>query len=175
MRHSKLLCQRVNVGMVLRFCRPYIDEKNFYFDTQRLPLPYKGGMGAWSHVHPKLLTFCPSNVPSPSACPRAPPIFSLHKGGMGLCPMFTPSPCPSALCNIPSPPTCPRALPIFSLHKGGMGAWPPCPPQALALLSQQRSVAAHPPPRTSHFPPSVKGVWGLGPHVNPRPLPFCPP
>ena len=38
----------------------------------------------------------------------------------------------------------------------------------------QRSIAARLPLRATHFPPSIKGVWGLGPHVHPRPLTLCP-
>lgn len=134
-RRQKPFCQRVNVGMVLRFCRPYIDEKNFYFDTQRLPLPYKGGMGAWPHVHPKLLTFCPhATLHRRPSAPARHPFSSLRKGVWGLGPHVHPKPltfCPS---NAPSPSACPCAPPIFSLHKGGMGAWPPCQPKTLVPL-----------------------------------------
>ena len=74
--------------MVLRFCRPYIDEKNFY--TQRLPLPYKGGMGLGPMFTQKPLPFYPMQRPVVAHPPLHATHFSFSiKGYGGLAPMFT--------------------------------------------------------------------------------------
>lgn len=124
-RRQKSFCQRVNVGMVLRFCRPYIDEKNFYFDTQRLPLPHKGGMGAWPPCPPQALDLLPQQR---SIAARL-PLRATH----------------------------------FPLSVRGYGALPPCPPKALDLLPHATSPHRPPAPARLPFSSLRKGVWGIAP------------